>query len=110
MHILKISPQTACTTFCLQPGCFFGLALTARFSSLRTKIFVAEDEDSRRRGRRFSSLATKTCCVREAHTKDFLSLTTIFNIKYAGNSFSSLTTEDKISVPSDKNRAVCARL
>ena len=27
----------------------------------------------------------------------------------ARNSFSSLTTEDKISVTSDKNRAVCAR-
>ena len=36
----------------------------------------------------------KTCCVRETHIKPF----------------SSLTTEDKISVASDKNRAVCARL
>ena len=42
--------------------------------------------------------------------KRFLSLTTIFNIKHARNSFSSLTTEDKTSVASDKNRAVCARL
>ena len=40
----------------------------------------------------------------------FLSLTAIFSIKYATNSFSSLTTEDKISVASDKNRAVCPRL
>ena len=29
---------------------------------------------------------------------------------YARKSFSSLTTEDKISVASDENRAVCARL
>ena len=39
-----------------------------------------------------------------------MSLATIFNIKHARNSFSSLTTEDKIFVASDKNRAVCARL
>ena len=45
----------------------------------------------------------------ETHTKDLL-LTMVFNIKYARNSFSSLTTEDKISVANDKNRAVCARL
>ena len=42
--------------------------------------------------------------------KRFLSLTTIFNIKHARHSFSSLMTEDKISVASDKNCAVCARL
>ena len=71
------------------------LAHTARFSSLRTKIIVAGDENL--------LCAGNTC-------KRFLSLTTIFNIKYARNSFSSLTTEDKISVASDKNRAVSARL
>ena len=42
--------------------------------------------------------------------KRFLSLTTIVNIKHARNSFSSLTTENKISVASEKNHAVCARL
>jgi len=57
---------------------------------------------------RFSSLATNTCCVQETH-KRFLSLTTIFSIQYARNSFSSLKTEDKISFASDKSRAVCAR-
>ena len=34
----------------------------------------------------------------------------IFNIKHARNSFSSLTTADKIFVANDRNRAVCARL
>ena len=71
------------------------LAHTARFSSLSTKIFVTGDENLLCAGNKY---------------KRFLSLTTIFNIKYAGTSFSSLTTEDKISVASDKNRAVCARL
>ena len=71
------------------------LAHTARFSSLRTKIFVAGDEN--------------LLCSRNTY-KRFLSLTTIFNINYARSLFSSLTTEDKISVASDKNRAVCARL
>ena len=67
----------------------------ARFSSLRTKIFVADDEN--------------LLCAGNTY-KRLLSLTTIFNIKYAGNSVSSLTTEDKIYVASDKNRAECARL
>ena len=34
----------------------------------------------------------------------------IFNIKYARNSILSLMIEDKISVTSDKNCAVCAKL
>ena len=71
------------------------LAHTARFLSLRTKIFVAGDEN--------------LLCAGNKHER-FLSLTTIFNIKHARNSFSSLTTEDKIFVASDKNLAVCARL
>ena len=71
------------------------LAHTARSSSLRTKIFVAGDEN--------------LLCAGNIY-KRFLSLTTIFNIKYARNSFSSLTTVNKISVASDKNRALCARL
>ena len=62
---------------------------------LRRKIFVAGDEN--------------VLCVGSTY-KRFLSLTTIFNIKHARSSFSSLTTEDKIFVASDKNRAVCARL
>ena len=73
----------------------YSLAHKARFSSLRTKIFVAGDEN--------------LLCAGNTY-KRFLSLTMIFNIKYAGKSSSSLTTEDKISVASDKNRAVCARL
>ena len=78
------------------------LAHTARFSSLRTKIFVAEDEDFCRWRRKLAVCGNTY--------KRFLSLATTFIIKYARNSFSSLTTEDKISVASDKNRAVCARL
>ena len=66
-----------------------------RFSSLRAKIFVAGDEN--------------LLCAGNTY-KRFLSLTTIFNFKYARRSFSSLTTEDKISVASDKNRAMCAKL
>ena len=81
-----------CTRGLLQ---YLSLAHTARFSLLRTKIFVAGDEN--------------VPCAGNTY-KRFLSLTTSFNIKYARNSFSSLTTEDKISVASDKNRAVCARL
>ena len=69
--------------------------LQTRFLSLRTKVFVAGDEN--------------LLCAGNTY-KRFLSLTTIFIIKYARNSFSSLTTEDKISVASDKNRVVCARL
>ena len=68
---------------------------TARFLSLRTKIFVTGDEN--------------LLCAGNKHQR-FLSLTTIFNIKHARISFSSLTTEDKIFVVSDKNHAVCARL
>ena len=48
-------------------------------------------------------------CAGNKHQR-FLSLGTIFNIKHARNSFSSLTTKDKIFVASDKNRAVYARL
>ena len=59
------------------------------------RIFVTADEN--------------LLCTRNTY-KRFLSLTTIFNIKYARECFSSLTTEDKISIASDKNRAVCARL
>ena len=66
------------------------LAQVARFSSLTTKIFVAGDEN--------------LLCAGNTY-KRFLSLTTIFNIKYVRNSFSSL-----ISVARDKNRAVSARL
>ena len=62
---------------------------------MRTKIFVAGDKNLLYAGNIY---------------KRFLSLTTIFNINSARNYFSSLTTEDKISVASDKNRAVCARL
>ena len=71
------------------------LAHTARFSSLRTKNFVAGDEN--------------LLCVGNTYNR-FFSLKMILNIKYGRNSFSSLTTEDKISVPSDKNCAVCAGL
>ena len=39
--------------------------------SAPSTIFVAEDEEFRRWGRRFLSLATKTCCVREIQVKDF---------------------------------------
>ena len=63
--------------------------------SLRTKIFVACDEN--------------LLCAGNKHQR-FLSLRAIFNIEHARNSFSLLTTEDKIFVASDKNRAVCARL
>ena len=73
----------------------YSLAHTARFLSLRTKIFVAGDEN--------------LLCARNKHQR-FLSLTTTFNIKHARNSFLSLTTEDKIFVASDKNCVVCARL
>ena len=55
------------------------------------------------------SLATKTCCVRETY-KRVLTLMTIFSIKCARDSFSLLTTEDKISVAGEKNRALCVRL
>ena len=58
------------------------------------EIFVSADEN--------------LLCVGNTDQK-FLSLTTIFNIKNARNSFSSLTTDDKIFVTSDKNRTVCAR-
>ena len=40
----------------------------------------------------------------------FLSLTTIFNVKHARNAFSSLTTEEKIFVATDKNRAFFIRI
>ena len=63
------------------------LAHTARFLSLRTKTLVAGD--------------VNLLCAGNTY-KRFLSLTTIFNIKYVRNSFSSLMTEDKISVASDK--------
>jgi len=79
----------------LQLFVHLSLVHAAQFSSLRTKIFVADDEN--------------LLCARNTY-KRFLSLTTIFNIKYARNSFSLLTTEDKISVASDKNLAVGARL
>ena len=71
------------------------LAYTARLLSLRTKIFVAGDENLLCAGNKYKRL---------------LSVMTIFNIKHARNSFSSLTTEEKISVANDKNRALCARL
>ena len=58
------------------------------------KIFVAGDEN--------------LLCAGNTY-KRFLSLTSILNIKCARNSFSSLTIEEKISVASDKDRAVCAR-
>jgi len=64
------------------------LAHTARFLSLKTKTFVAGDEN--------------LLCAGNTY-KRFLSTN-------ARNSFSSLTTEDKISVTSDKYPVVCARL
>ena len=67
----------------------------SRFLSLRKKICVVGDEN--------------LPCAGNKHQR-FLSLTTIFNIKHARNYFSSLMTEDKIFVASDKNRAVRARL
>ena len=70
--------------------------------SLRTKIFVAEDED-------FVAGGENLLCAGNIYQR-FLPLTTIFSIKHARISFSSLTTEDKIFVAYDKNRAVCARL
>ena len=69
--------------------------------SAHSTIFVTEDEDFCRWRRKLA--------VCGKHMR-FLSLTTIFNIKHARHSFSSLTTEDKISVASDKNLGVCARL
>ena len=63
--------------------------------SLRTKIFVAGDKN--------------LLCAGNTYQR-YLSLTTIFNVKHSRNSFSSLTTDDKIFVASDKSRAVCARL
>ena len=68
---------------------------TARFLSLRTKIFVAGDENLLCAGNKYQR---------------FLSLTTILNIKDARNLFSSLTTKDKIFVTSDKSCTLCARL
>ena len=62
---------------------------------LRTKIFVAGDEN--------------LLCAKNTYQR-FLSLTKVFNIKHASDSFLLLTTEGKIFVASDKNRAVCARL
>ena len=70
--------------------------------SAHSTIFVAEDED-------FVAGDENLLCVVNTY-KRFLSLTTIFNIKYARPSFSSLTTEDNIFFASDTNRAVCARL
>ena len=57
------------------------VAHTAQFLSMRMKIFVAGDEN--------------LLCEGNKHQR-FLLLTTIFNIQHARNSFSSLTTEDKI--------------
>ena len=65
--------------------------------SAHSTIFAAEDEDLCRLRRKLAVCGTH---------KRFLSLTTIFNIKHARNSFSSLTTEDMVSVASDKNRVV----
>ena len=67
--------------------------------SAHSTIYVAEDED----------MCENLLCAGNKHQR-FLSLTTIFNIKHAINSFPSLTTEDKLFVASDKNRAVCPRL
>ena len=64
----------------------------ARFSLLRTKIFIVGDEN--------------LLCAGNTYIRFFR--TAISN--FARNSFSSLTTEDKIAVASDKNRAMCARL
>ena len=46
------------------------LAIAFKPSAKRT-IFIAEDEDFHCWGRRCLSLATKLCCVRETHIKDF---------------------------------------
>ena len=73
----------------------FKLSAYSTIFALRTKIFVNGDENFLFAGNTYTR---------------FLSLTTIFNIRYARDSFSSLTTEEKISVARDKNRAVCARL
>ena len=88
-HLALLVVMSAIQLHSLKPS-----AQSTIFSSLRTKIFVAGDENLLFAGNTYKRL---------------LSLTTIFNIKYARNLFSSLTTEDKISVASDKNRAVCAR-
>ena len=69
------------------PRVSYSLVDTARFLSLRTKIFVAGDENLLCAGNTYKRLS---------------SLTTIFNIIYARNYFSSLTTEGKISVASEK--------
>ena len=58
----------------LQLFVHLSLVHAAQFSSLRTKIFVADDENllcARNTYKRFLSLTTKTCCVRETHIKDF---------------------------------------
>ena len=69
-------------------------------SGAHSTIFVAEDEDFCRWRRK--------CAVCWKHIqKTFVADD---DLQYARHSFSSLTTEDKISVASEKNRAVCARL
>ena len=90
---IKLSNKKVCTINLAHTARF--LSLRSKILSLRTKIFVAGDEN--------------LLCAGNTY-KRFLSLTTIFNMKYTGNSFSSLTTEDTVCVASDKNRAVCARL
>ena len=70
--------------------------------SAHSTIFVAEDED-------FVAGEENLLCAGNKH-QQFLSLTTIFNIKHTRNHFSSLITKDKIFVASNKNRAVRARL
>ena len=97
IHMATLVETTMKICSIVSKGLVFRLSLahTARFLSLRTKIFVAGDEN--------------LLCERNKHQR-FLSLTAIFNIKHARNYFSSLTTGDKIFVASDKNRTVCARL
>ena len=86
-----------CYLITLKVHAHLSLAHTARFLSLKVKIFV---------------VGVKSLLYAGNKRQRFLSLTTIFNIKHARNSFSSLTTETRSLLPANagNKRVVCARL